>query len=196
MRLHAIAYYADFFLAGATALALFIATTLAVLHGDDGAARIAALIATWVASGIAGLGFWSLAEYAIHRFLYHRIRFFDAMHDAHHAEPDAFIGGPPVIGIVLIFAVGYLPFFMFSMAMASGFTAGLLTGYMGYMLVHHADHYWKSQPASALYRLRRHHALHHYHSEECNFGIVTSFWDHVFGTALKTAGNRASRHPA
>jgi len=192
MRLNTIAYYADFFLSGAAILVLFSIAMLAALHHDDGAAEVA----TWAACALAGLAIWTLAEYAIHRFVYHRVRYFREGHEAHHAEPDAFIGAPPVVGVIFLFSVSYLPLVAFSATAASGVAAGVLTGYLGYMLVHHADHYWKSDPGTRLYRLRRHHALHHHRSEECNFGIVTSLWDHVFGTAYEPADERARHHAA
>jgi sterol desaturase/sphingolipid hydroxylase (fatty acid hydroxylase superfamily) len=33
-----------------------------------------------------------------------------------------------------------------------------------------------------LWRLKRRHTRHHYGKRPCNFGVVTSMWDRVFGT--------------
>lgn len=191
MRLNTIAYYADFYLSGAIIAALFIQGVLLAFR-PDGLIEIS----TWIASAFVGIVVWSLTEYAVHRFAYHRVPFFQELHDAHHDEPDAFIGAPPLIGIAMIFTFGYLPFFAYSMTIASGLTSGLLVGYMGYMVIHHAAHHWKPEPGTWLYMLRRHHALHHYRSENGNFGIITSFWDHVFGTALEPVNRRPDRHTA
>jgi sterol desaturase/sphingolipid hydroxylase (fatty acid hydroxylase superfamily) len=79
---------------------------------------------------------------------------------------------------------------------ASSLTTGVLAGYVGYMLVHHAAHYWTVSPGSWLNQARRHHALHHYHSETFNFGITTSIWDHVFGTAVTSGREQARSHLA
>ncbi|MEQ1670729.1 MAG: sterol desaturase family protein, partial [Hyphomicrobium sp.] len=112
------------------------------------------------------------------------VPFFKEQHDAHHAAPNAFIGAPPVLGIVMIFCLSYLPFVSVSVMAASGLTIGMLTGYLAYMLLHHAAHHWNVAPESWLYRLRRHHALHHHSRIDGNYGITTSFWDIVFGTSL------------
>jgi sterol desaturase/sphingolipid hydroxylase (fatty acid hydroxylase superfamily) len=50
------------------------------------------------------------------------------------------------------------------------------------MLVHHASHHWTLEPGSLLYRARVLHMAHHYNSAPGNYGVVTSFWDHVFST--------------
>ena len=175
MRLNTFAYYVDFFLAAAVIVAL-ASMSLAEVS--------ATIVAAWLAA--AGLGFvlWTLFEYFVHRVLYHSVPYFVALHDAHHREPNAFIGAPPVIGIILILALSYFPLAPVSEPLASGATAGMLAGYMAYMLLHHAAHHWKPEPGTWLYMARRHHALHHHHDEEGNYGITTSFWDHVFGTAL------------
>lgn len=188
MRLNTFAYYVDFFLAGAIIVAL--AVTTMVTTGAVGGVQ-------WLLAAVAGFIAWTLFEYVVHRVLYHQVPYFVELHDAHHAEPDAFIGAPPVIGIIMILALSYLPLAAFSATLASGATAGMLAGYMGYMLLHHAAHHWKPEPGTWLYMARRHHALHHYHHDaEGNYGITTSFWDHVFGTALAPANPRQRRRAA
>lgn len=176
MRLNALAYYADFFIS--FALILMLAVT-ASWNGT------LATVAQWTSCALAGFMVWTLLEYFVHRVLYHNVPYFVEMHDAHHAEPNAYIGAPPVIGVVLILALCYAPIVPFNELAASGFTAGMFAGYMAYMLLHHAAHYWNVRPGTWLYMARRHHALHHYHHEEGNYGIVTSLWDHAFGTNLE-----------
>jgi len=132
-----------------------------------------------------GLALWTLVEYAVHRWLYHSVPYFKDVHDAHHAEPNAHIGAPPVVCVALIFAIFFAPFANTHFTAACGLTTGILIGYMAYMLMHHAAHAWSPKPGTWLHGARRHHALHHFRAEECNFGITTAFWDHVFGTALE-----------
>jgi sterol desaturase/sphingolipid hydroxylase (fatty acid hydroxylase superfamily) len=174
MRLGAISYYADFII------------SLLVVAGLIG---LASIHNTWVGSAkftfaaVGGFVLWTLLEYAIHRFVYHHAPYFKDIHDAHHAEPNAHIGAPPVVGVLLILAIFFAPFAQANVALASGLTTGVLLGYLAYMLIHHASHEWTLRPTSWLYQAKRHHALHHHRPEACNFGIVTSFWDHVFGTA-------------
>ncbi len=176
MRLSPLAYYADFFIS----LALIVGFAATVLA--DGTLPQAA---QWTGAFVLGVLAWTFIEYLVHRILYHNVPWFERMHDAHHAEPNAFIGAPPIIGVVGIVALFFVPLYFVSFIVASGVTAGILAGYMGYMLIHHAAHYWNVSPSSPLYFLRRHHALHHHHHDLGNYGIVTSFWDHVFGTSLE-----------
>ena len=175
MRLSSLSYYADYYLS----LALVMG-----LAGSTLAAGTWIECAEWLLSACLGVAAWTLIEYLIHRFMYHHVRFFRSFHDAHHAEPTAHIGAPPVIGIVLILAVCFLPIAATRFVFASGLTSGMLIGYIAYMLAHHAAHFWQLSTGSWLNRLGRHHLLHHYQSKECNFGITTSFWDKVFGTAF------------
>ena len=64
-------------------------------------------------------------------------------------------------------------------------TAGLVSGYLWYVFVHYATHHWRLRRGSYLYRARLRHARHHHLSHSGNFGVTTSVWDHVFGTALE-----------
>lgn len=177
MRLSSLAYFADFGITAALIVAL---------------AGIAAPWATWLQAGQwalwVGLGAvgWTLIEYGVHRWIYHSVPYFREMHDAHHAEPDAHIGAPPVIGAALILAVCFVPLLSTSIVLASGITTGVLTGYLAYMAVHHAGHHWTLPPAFWLAQAGQHHALHHYASGEHNFGITTVFWDVAFGTQITT----------
>ena len=191
MRHNAISYYADFFICIAIVLAL---CAMNVVSATESGSLVQVPI--WFASALAGLVVWTFAEYAIHRFMSHRVPPFDRLHDAHHAEPEALIGAPPIIGILLILGVGSLPLLVFHVPVASGFTSGLLIGYVAYMLVHHAAHHWKAGQGTWLFELRRHHALHHFRSDEGNFGIITSFWDRLFGTAFEPARRSRERSTA
>jgi sterol desaturase/sphingolipid hydroxylase (fatty acid hydroxylase superfamily) len=112
------------------------------------------------------------------------VELFVRLRDAHHREPDAYIGAPPFVGIALIFLAIYLPGELASLTVASGLTTGVLVGYMTYQLVHRATHFWQPTRGSYLYRARLRHSGHHYHRELGNFGITSVFWDHVFGTAI------------
>jgi sterol desaturase/sphingolipid hydroxylase (fatty acid hydroxylase superfamily) len=176
MRLSKLGYYLDFFLSGALIAAFAVSAAMLPTW---------TMMSWWVAYAVAGCAAWTFIEYTVHRWLYHSAPYFRDVHDAHHAEPNAHIGAPPVICIALIFALFFAPLATANFTAASGVTTGILIGYMAYMLTHHAAHAWQPVPGSWLYEARRHHALHHFRSEECNFGITTSLWDHVFRTALK-----------
>lgn len=186
MRLSSIAYYADFAIAAAGICALAYASGI-----DSESTTRSAL--TWLLCAALGFIAWTLFEYVVHRVLYHAVPMFKDVHDAHHREPNAFIGAPPVVGPLMISAITYLPLSLWSPGVASGATAGMLLGYMAYMLIHHAAHFWNPRPGSWLHGARRHHALHHFRDEDGNFGITTSLWDHVFGTALQPKSAASKR---
>jgi sterol desaturase/sphingolipid hydroxylase (fatty acid hydroxylase superfamily) len=58
---------------------------------------------------------------------------------------------------------------------------GLMAGYMAFIVVHHAVHRWSLGPGSGLYEAKMRHVVHHSFND-CNFGVITSFWDIVFRT--------------
>jgi sterol desaturase/sphingolipid hydroxylase (fatty acid hydroxylase superfamily) len=179
MRINKFLYFGDFF-AIPVALALF--AWFAARTGG------AAATATYLSALVIGLIVWTLAEYWIHRTLYHRAPWFSTFHDRHHAQPKAFIGLPSFLSSGIVVVLGYGPFFAFAPVFADGFASGALIGYAAYMIVHHATHHWSIAPGDWLYRARVRHLAHHYH-DDANFGIVTGFWDRVFGTD----GRRRSR---
>jgi sterol desaturase/sphingolipid hydroxylase (fatty acid hydroxylase superfamily) len=165
-------YFGDF---GAIPIAVALLTYLALsAHGLRA-------VPEWGFALLVGLVVWTFAEYTIHRFIYHHAPIFSALHDAHHHEPNALIGVPSFASSGFIILVCYAPLFEFAPVFAAGLTSGALLGYAGYMFVHHATHHWKIEPGDWLYEARMRHLSHHYY-DSANFGIVTGFWDRVFGT--------------
>ncbi len=183
MNLNKILYFGDFVAAPLAILGLAI---WSFWRGDP------LLIGTWILALIVGCGAWTLVEYAVHRWLYHNVTFFDKMHDLHHDDPKSLIGAPSFVSIILIFLVFYLPLLFVGQVFASGFTSGILLGYLAYMMVHHASHHWVIRPGSLLYRLRLQHMAHHFHDVEGNYGVVTAFWDRVFSTYVERPRGRSS----
>jgi sterol desaturase/sphingolipid hydroxylase (fatty acid hydroxylase superfamily) len=60
-----------------------------------------------------------------------------------------------------------------------------MAGFFWYGLVHHSIHHRKPRLiARRLIQASRRHAQHHYAMQSGNFGVTTSFWDRVFGTAI------------
>lgn len=114
---------------------------------------------------------WTLAEYAVHRFLLHDLA--PVQHRKHHAHPNeeiATIFWP----IWLCFAVVYL--------LAGGAVlAGVLFAYGWYLYVHHCAHHARARVFAALIS---HHDGHHRYATR-NFGVSTTLWDRAFGTVLR-----------
>jgi sterol desaturase/sphingolipid hydroxylase (fatty acid hydroxylase superfamily) len=140
----------------------------------------------WASSYACGLAGWTLIEYLLHRLLFHHAPILSQVHKLHHNSPHDLIGTPAWISALtgLILVAG--PFCLvlgFDAGIAA--TAGLATGYLWYVFVHYTTHHWHPRRNSYLYRARLRHARHHHFSHSGNFGVTTSMWDHVFGTALE-----------
>jgi sterol desaturase/sphingolipid hydroxylase (fatty acid hydroxylase superfamily) len=170
-------YYADFVIVPLLIAVLAVSAPIGVSQ---------AWLAAWAGWAVGGYAAWTVFEYMVHRFVYHRVPLFKRIHDAHHADPAGLIGAPPVIGPAMLMLLWYTPMTGIGPVAASGFAAGGLVGYFAYMVVHHAAHHWRPSPGTWLWRLRRHHAQHHHAAEDGNFGIVTSIWDHLLGTAVRS----------
>ena len=140
----------------------------------------------WLACFAVGLFVWTFIEYAVHRWVFHEVPFFEKYHDAHHAEPLALIGVPSFASSGIILAGFFAaPLAFTGPLLASGFASGALVGYAGYMAVHHAVHHLTPKPGTALYRARIRHMAHHYHGVDGNYGVTTGLWDLLFGTVVE-----------
>jgi len=125
---------------------------------------------------------WTLLEYVLHRFVLHGLEPFQRWHVQHHLRPYALIGTPTVFSLILILVGIFLPaWFLGGIWLGAGFTSGVVIGYAVYTWAHHAEHHWRTN-ALWLKRRKRLHAIHHHAHSACNFGVITSFWDRVFGT--------------
>ena len=141
----------------------------------------------WALVFVAGLFVWTFIEYLLHRVLFHHAPVLSLIHGRHHRSPQDLIGTPAWASVLLgVIAVACPSWALFGFNLATAATAGLGTGYLWYVLVHYATHHWQLPRDSYLYQARLRHARHHHHlSHGRNFGVTTSFWDHVFGTAFE-----------
>lgn len=133
-----------------------------------------------VAAGLAG---WTLAEYALHRFVLHGLQPFKRWHALHHAQPQAFIATPTLLTSGLFGLLVVLPaWWLFALWSASALVLGVGLGYLGYILTHHAVHH--AHGASPwLRRHKRWHALHHRQGAMACYGVSLPLWDHLLGSA-------------
>jgi 4-hydroxysphinganine ceramide fatty acyl 2-hydroxylase len=142
---------------------------------------------------IFGVLFWTLAEYLLHRFVFHWIteakwsqRFHFIMHGSHHNFPrdEERLLMPPVPGLIMggmLFAVFYLIFWLLGISQLTfGFFPGFFSGYLMYSFVHRATHI--NRPPKRFKHIWHHHSLHHYKYPDKAFGVSSPFWDIVFGT--------------
>jgi|SRR5215207_1984618 len=156
-----------------------------------GARRLTAL--ETVGLVVAGWLFWTLAEYWIHRLVFHfepekgpGARFHWIIHGVHHDHPNdpLRLVMPPSVSVPL--AVAFCGLFVLVLGEAGGsaFGAGFLLGYLVYDMTHYYLHHYK--PRSRLGRVMRElHMRHHFQDDTRGFGISAPFWDYVFGTPLR-----------
>lgn len=144
---------------------------------------------------LLGLFLWTLAEYTLHRFLFHynakserAKRIFFLFHGVHHAQPQdktrLVMPLPVSIPLALVFyGLFHLVFAVLLKApeWVNPLTAGFMVGYLIYDLTHYATHHFPMRSGWAKY-LKRHHMAHHYKDPNTRFGVSSPLWDWVFGT--------------
>jgi sterol desaturase/sphingolipid hydroxylase (fatty acid hydroxylase superfamily) len=143
-----------------------------------------ALHSRWWFALVCGVILWTLVEYLLHRFVYHKVAVIRDLHDMHHARPSDFIGAPIWVSIVGFSALLFCLTLLWDIEIACGTTGGLIVGYVSYLLIHDAVHRWQLGERSWLRSLRLRHLRHHRHPLPGNFGVTTDFWDLAFGTAI------------
>jgi sterol desaturase/sphingolipid hydroxylase (fatty acid hydroxylase superfamily) len=181
MQLSKFGYYSDFVV---YPVVIITFAALGTLH------MTRASVSEWLAAIAAGLLLWTLMEYTLHRNALHRWRYFSPMHALHHAAPLAFIGTPTWMSVsILVIAIFVPTWWGFGFNVADGLIVGVMVGYWWYGVVHHVIHHRpQRRPAGYFNNLRTWHMRHHYSPKGGNFGVTTSLWDHVFGTAIGVPG--------
>lgn len=132
-----------------------------------------------------GVVMWTLAEYLIHRFAFHGDTRFEHMHQIHHDRPRDWIGVGSWGTILALFWVWVL-LGMIEPSLANAVTAGLVLGYLFYIVIHDRFHHGNRRAFGRYVRfMDRHHAGHH-RSGDVNFGVSSTVWDYLFGTYRRT----------
>jgi dihydroceramide fatty acyl 2-hydroxylase len=144
-----------------------------------------------VAGGfLGGLAFWSLAEYLLHRFVFHfqpdtrwgrRLHFI--IHGVHHDYPHdpMRLVMPPSVSVPLAILVFGLFRVVLGPVWSLPFFAGFLIGYLIYDLTHYHIHHHRSDNRLSL-AVRRYHYRHHFQQSDRGYGVTTPVWDRVFRT--------------
>ena len=144
---------------------------------------------------LTGLFTWTLAEYTLHRFLFHykpksprQERIFFLFHGIHHAQPQVktrLVMPLPVSipGFIIFFGTFYLILAILLKApqWVAPLMSGFMIGYLIYDLTHYATHHLPMRSGFAKY-IKRHHMQHHYKDADTRFGVSFPIWDWVFRT--------------
>ena len=145
----------------------------------------------WIAYAIGGYVFWTISEYAIHRFVFHfepekgiGARLHWIIHGVHHDHPNdpLRLVMPPSVSVPLSALFFGLFWLVLPLGGAFAVASGFFSGYLAYDMTHYYVHH--RMPKSAVGRkLRELHMRHHFQDDETGFGISAPYWDTVFGTA-------------
>lgn len=142
---------------------------------------------------LVGLASWSLAEYIMHRFVFHwqppgkwgaKVHF--VTHGVHHQYPNDSkrLVLPPALSIPL--ATGFYWLFSYTLgaSITAPFFAGFLVGYLCYDMLHYAVHH-ATLKSTWFQTLKRHHMMHHFKDPKSGYGVSSKLWDIAFRTTFK-----------
>jgi len=147
---------------------------------------------------LLGILAWSLAEYVLHRWVFHwtndtawgkRVHFL--LHGVHHDFPSdkdrLVMPLPTSVPLAIIFYA----LFTLTLGRTIGepFFAGFAIGYLFYDGTHYYVHHFVPTTRWGKF-LRRHHMTHHFADHDGGFGVSSPLWDHVFRT-LPAKSNRS-----
>lgn len=172
------------------------------------------LLSYWVLAGGMGLGLfaallfggwlaWTLAEYLLHRYVFHFIgprgwqrRFHFIAHGVHHDFPQDAQRLVMPLGVSIPIGLGF--FLLIDLVVARPVACTLLVGFgIGYLLydgIHYFTHHLKARSRLGKF-LKRYHMVHHHAGVEGLFGVSQPIWDYVLGTQNDRAKARADRRP-
>lgn len=144
---------------------------------------------------LLGIIVWTLAEYTLHRFVFHfkprtpwqeRLSFL--FHGVHHAQPrcKTRLVMPPAVSVplgVIFYGLATLIVggLLGAPAWIAPLIAGFTLGYLSYDLTHYATHHFRMKRGYFRW-VRQHHMRHHAQTPDQRFGVSSPVWDYVFGT--------------
>ena len=153
---------------------------------------------------LAGLFLWTLAEYLLHRFLFHfpaktpsqeRISFL--FHGIHHEQPKVKtrLVMPPAVSIPLAVLFYGLYYVIFGIILGishwvAPIFSGFILGYVLYDMTHYSTHHIPMKKGY-LRQIRQQHMHHHFQTPDQRFGVTSPLWDHVFGTMPEKKNSKA-----
>jgi dihydroceramide fatty acyl 2-hydroxylase len=147
-----------------------------------------------------GVVLWTLLEYTLHRFAFHRRMFGKLVakeHLLHHAKVDYFAhwSMKVALAVPVLLAIVTVSSLLVGWQLGTSVPVGVLSGYGFYEVLHRRIHV--SAPLGAYGRwARRHHLLHHFGKSDMNHGVTSPLWDVAFGTLAPRSTVRVPRQYA
>ena len=140
---------------------------------------------------------WTFVEYALHNWVFHRLRVTSVgkrEHLAHHAKKGYFTEWSLKLKMVF---VGHSAVYLFSFLCldawrASVFTLSFGVSYFAYEYVHYCNHMYAPKTIYGRWA-RKHHFAHHFEDSRANHGVTTPLWDLIFGTYRRIAKVRVPK---
>lgn len=136
---------------------------------------------------VAGAASWTLAEYALHTWIFHGLRGWgpSRLHLEHHARPHWFApasakAASAIVFVAIVFPVAIL---VTNLVIALAYTSAFVVTYLVYELLHRRAHTHPPRTAYGMW-LRKNHLYHHFGHPKMAQGVTTPVWDHVFGTQV------------
>lgn len=120
----------------------------------------------------AGFFVWTLAEYWIHRLVFHGPTRFAPMHQVHHELPKDMVG---------VASWGtFAGFGVIAMLFGGAICIGFMLGYLAYCAIHVRMHHGdRTRFGRYVAFMFAHHAGHH-RGGQGNYGVSSPVWDVVF----------------
>lgn len=143
-----------------------------------------------VALALGGLLLWTLAEYVLHRYVFHYLgprlwqrRMHFVLHGVHHDFPQDTgrlvmpLGASIPLGVVFYAAFRAI----LGPALVDPVFIGFGLGYLAYDGTHYAIHHFRMSSRWGRW-IKRHHMVHHHTGAHARWGVSSPLWDWVFGT--------------
>lgn len=119
-------------------------------------------------------------EYGFHRFLYHgRIKQIKRLHLIHHKCPQSYVSSPPYVTTVIMLIIYVVCVGLFGNKLGCAMVAGVIFGYLWYIIIHHLIHHITSSDSKFLNMFKEEHQLHHEHAK-LNYCVSQPFWNKLY----------------
>ena len=140
--------------------------------------------------GLLGLFVWTLAEYVLHRWVFHYVgprlwqrRVHFVLHGVHHDFPQDSDRLVFPLGASIPFGITFYLLFraIIGPVLVDPLFAGFGLGYLAYDGTHYAIHHFRMSSRWGKW-IKRHHMIHHHTGAHARWGVSSPLWDYVFGT--------------